>query len=117
MRIPADGEVPPIWPAKLLVDMADTAAAEENVNEAGEAIFEVGSIINCAIESDSPTSFQGFCVVEDPQVEPFECSAGSFELLHLVGLSKAELERIKKNDFNVVVDEIAKRNPLFITVP
>ncbi|WP_440134861.1 suppressor of fused domain protein [Chitinophaga sancti] len=74
---------------------------------------------NGPIRLDTDTDITGLAFVRDPEAGRIDTPHGELTFLQIVGLTTAELERIKaantKAAVEEVLNEIAKTNPLYIT--
>ena len=116
LRAPLDeaDEAPPRWPFVLLEQVAKTS------NQHG-TLYDVGHRIDIRqpVTGEPGTALTALAITCDPRFpEPIASPNGSFDLLQIVGITAAELARMKATSTADVLGRlVADGNPLLVTDP
>lgn len=110
----AGDEGDPLWAVHVMNNLA------RYVYNSGRW-FEVNQFIpaNGPIRLNTDTDITGFVFALDPELGKIETPHGELSFLQLVGITSAEVERIKQNptaiEVEKLIDELRLNNPLLIT--
>lgn len=108
-----DGTAPPRWPFALLEQLAKTSNQHGTCYDVGHRID-----IRQPITGAPDTALTALALTRDPQFPgAVDTPHGAFDLLQVVGVTAAELDRMKATSTAAVLLELAADNALLITDP
>ena len=114
LKVPrAEGEpAPPPWATKLLKLVGDS------VYRTGKPLAE-GSRLDIGAPITMPviSSLLALALTGDATVPPVETPNGRVEFLQVVGITAAELERMKATSTSAVLEDLKQANPGLLTDP
>jgi hypothetical protein len=113
MRVPADGDQPPVWPRILLDSLGRYVFSWGRPFAAGHR-FDFGEPLT---QGDPPTELTAGAFAIDPTLGRMSTPNGAVTFLTLVGINADELARMKARGTAAVIDEIAVSNPHLVTEP
>lgn len=108
IRVAAEDETPPYGPLNALREMARYVYSSKRIFERGQYIDAGGPVA-------PGSNLEGFAVTLDTQLGVVQTLSGRVELLQVFGLTRDELEWVKDNDPETLLEVMARTNPLLVT--
>lgn len=108
IRVAAEDETPPYGPLNALREMARYVYSSKRIFERGQYIDAGGPVA-------PGSNLEGFAVTLDTQLGVVQSLSGRVELLQVFGLTRDELEWVKDNDPETLLQVMARTNPLLVT--
>ncbi len=113
LRVPDDGgETPPDWSVDLLCKLGAYVFGTGTPFAPGHRMDPGGPITGAR-----DTRLSALAFAPDPQLDGIDTPNGRVEFLAVVGITKAELERMKATSTREVLDVFAVGSPLLVTDP
>jgi len=103
-------KLPPTWPLRYLRRFGSYVLETNRGFDAGHYIDAAGPILG-----SRPTALEGFGVANDPSFDTISSAEGKVQLLQIVGLTRDELERVKKTDAKAVLAALASSDPFLLS--
>jgi len=110
MRVPRDGEDPPMWVMGFFQNIARYVFASGNTFESGHYMDANGPL---CLESE--TEITAMVFAEDPEMGTKDTPNGRLQFLQVIGITGDELKAIKQWHSMPVVKLLASDNPFLIT--
>ena len=112
MRVPRSGEVPPSWPSAVLGQLGGYVFANASPLAPGHRVDSGG------LATDNPASnLAGVAFALDPELAEIRTPNGRVTFLTAVGVTAAELERMRSTSTAEVLEGLRHTSPLLVTDP
>jgi hypothetical protein len=113
LRVPAgDEELPPNWALNLVMKLGAYVFGSGSAFGPGHRMDPGGPITGAA-----DTRLTALAFDLDPRLGGVDTPNGRVEFLTVVGITRAELDRMKRSSTEAVLEELAAASPLLITDP
>lgn len=113
LRVPAGADdVPPNWALNLVVKLGAYVFGSESCFGPGHRMDPGGPITGAP-----DTRLQALAFTLDPELVGVDTPNGRVEFLTVVGITRPELDRMKRSTTDAVLDELRVHSPLLVTDP